>query len=305
MKDTRFFHEAELMLRTIPFVAKEACFALKGGTAINFFVRDFPRLSVDIDLVYLPIEGREQSLAGISAALDRIAVDLERAYPDARVTRTRRTGSKATAKLVVRRQDVQIKIEPNEVIRGTVFPSEDRVLVPKAEEFFELSAEIQTASLPDLFGGKLCAALDRQHPRDLFDMKILMENEGITEEIRQAFVVYLASHDRPMNELLDPPRHDIRRVFENEFRGMTASPVTCEELEAAREHYIAVIGEALTQPERQFLFSLKLGEPDWTLLPIAGVDRLPAVQWKLLNIRRMSVDKRKQSAERLRRKLGL
>lgn len=293
------------MLRTIPFVAKETCFALKGGTAINFFVRDFPRLSVDIDLVYLPIEDREQSLASISAALDRVAVDLEQAYPDARVTRTRRAGSKATAKLVVRRQDVQIKIEPNEVIRGTVFPNEDRVLVPKAEEFFELSAEIRTASIPDLFGGKLCAALDRQHPRDLFDMKILMENEGITDEICQAFVVYLASHDRPMNELLDPPRHDIRGVFENEFRGMTSHPVACEDLEAARESYIAAIDEALTQSERQFLFSLKLGEPDWTLLPIAGIDKLPAVQWKLLNIRRMSVDKRKQSAERLRRKLGL
>ncbi len=305
MKDTRFSREAELMLRTIPFVARERCFALKGGTAINLFVRDFPRLSVDIDLVYLPLESRERSLAEISAALDRIAAELAKAFPDARITKVNRMGSGLTAKLVVRRQGVQIKIEPNEVIRGTVLPCEERTLVPKAEEFFELSASIQTVSLPDLYGGKLCAALDRQHPRDLFDMKILLENGGVTDEIRQAFIVYLASHDRPMNELLDPPRHDIRAVFENEFRGMAAIAVSCEELESVRETYISRVTAGLTAAEKQFLLSLKLGEPEWSLLPFPNVERLPALQWKLLNIRKMSPEKRELAAARLRLKLGL
>ncbi len=42
--------QVELLVRTIPNVAEEKCFALKGGTAINLFIRNMPRLSVDIDL---------------------------------------------------------------------------------------------------------------------------------------------------------------------------------------------------------------------------------------------------------------
>lgn len=293
------------MLRMIPFVAQERCFALKGGTAINLFVRDFLRLSVDIDLVYLPIEDRTTSLAGISSALDRIADRITKAYPDAQIQKVRRSGSTLTAKLIVRRENVQIKIEPNEVIRGVVFPCSTRSLSPKAEEFFELSASIQTVSLPDLYGGKLCAALDRQHPRDVFDMMMLLAAEGISDEIRQAFVVYLASHDRPMNELLDPPRHDLRGIFENEFQGMTTKPVTLDELNACREAYIASVLHDLTSAERRFLLSVKLGAPEWNLLPFIGLEHLPAIQWKQLNIARMSRPKHAEAIEKLKAKLGL
>ena len=64
---------AALLVRAIPLVATETCFALKGGTAINLFVRDMPRLSVDIDLTYLPVEDRRTSLAHIDAAMKRVA----------------------------------------------------------------------------------------------------------------------------------------------------------------------------------------------------------------------------------------
>ena len=73
MKTSPFFKQADLLVQLIPFVNAETCFALKGGTAINFFVRKFPRLSVDIDLVYVPVEDRETSLRGIDEALRRIA----------------------------------------------------------------------------------------------------------------------------------------------------------------------------------------------------------------------------------------
>lgn len=58
MKASPFFKQADLVVQILPFVNAETCFALKGGTAINFFVRNFPRLSVDIDLVYVPVEDR-------------------------------------------------------------------------------------------------------------------------------------------------------------------------------------------------------------------------------------------------------
>jgi hypothetical protein len=268
-------------------------------------VRDFERLSVDIDLVYLPVESRAISLDGISDALDSIFNRIAEAYPNARVQKVRRSGSTLTAKLIVRRANVQIKIEPNEVIRGVVFPPSLRSLSPSAEDFFELSASIQTVSMPDLYGGKLCAALDRQHPRDVFDMMMLLASEGIADPIRQAFVVYLASHDRPINELLNPPRHDLTGIFENEFKGMTRRPVTLEELNACRETYIASVLHDLTGEERRFLLSVKLGAPEWNLLPFRGLEHLPAIQWKLRNIARMSKSKHAEATNKLKAKLGL
>jgi predicted nucleotidyltransferase component of viral defense system len=65
--------QVELLIRILPFIAEEDCFALKGGTAINLFVRNMPRLSVDIDLTYLPVLPRAESLAAIDAAMKRIA----------------------------------------------------------------------------------------------------------------------------------------------------------------------------------------------------------------------------------------
>jgi hypothetical protein len=170
---------------------------------------------------------------------------------------------------------------------------------------FELSVTAQTLSVADLYGGKLCAALDRQHPRDLFDVMVLLENEGITEHIRKAFVVYLASHDRPINELLDPTRKDIRRVYESEFAGMTIKGVGYEDLIGARETLIQTLKEELTEGEKAFLVSLKKGQPDWNALAIQGIEKLPALQWKLMNIEKMSDRKRADSLEKLKRKLGL
>lgn len=306
MKDSPYFRQAELMLRVMPHVAAERVFALKGGTAINLFVRDMPRLSIDIDLAYLPIEEpRETALKNISEALVRIATAIKKAIPGSRVQESRAQAPARISKLIVAAGQTRIKIEPNEVIRGSVFAAEERELTRSAEEMFELSVTAQTLSVADLYGGKFCAALDRQHPRDLFDVMVLLENEGISEEIRKAFVVYLASHDRPMNELLDPMRKDIRRVYESEFAGMTIKTVQYEDLIGARETLIETLKKDLTEGEKAFLVSLKAGQPDWNALAIQGIEKLPAIQWKLMNIEKMSDRKRADSLEKLKRKLGL
>ena len=75
-RNSLFYAQVQLLLRVLPFVAQEPCFALKGGTAINLFVREFPRLSVDIDLVYLPSTNRQQALESIKQALDSISLNL-------------------------------------------------------------------------------------------------------------------------------------------------------------------------------------------------------------------------------------
>ncbi len=81
MKDTVFFRQAELLLRILPLIHKEEVFDLKGGTAINFFVRDLPRLSVDIDLTYLPVNERDFALNDIRNALIRISEEIQRRIP--------------------------------------------------------------------------------------------------------------------------------------------------------------------------------------------------------------------------------
>jgi predicted nucleotidyltransferase component of viral defense system len=306
VKDSPYFKQAELMLKTLPHVAAETCFALKGGTAINLFVRDMPRLSVDIDLTYLPVaQPRDPALKEMSEALDRIAVAIKKTIVGTRVHEVSANASNRVTRLTVSAGPTRIKIEPNDVIRGAVFPAEERDLTRRAEETFELSVTAPTLSLADLYGGKLCAALDRQHPRDLFDVKLLLDNEGITDEIRKAFVVYLASHDRPMHELLDPKPKNVRRIFENEFAGMTVDEVTYDELISARATLVEQLRRDLTDNERQFLLSIKAGQPKWNFIGIEAAANLPAIQWKLLNVNKLGAKKRKELLEKLKRVLEM
>lgn len=299
-----YVEQTRLMLRVLPFVAKEDCFALKGGTAINFFVRDMPRLSVDIDLVYLPINSREEALSGISAALKRIKADALRGLGQGFAIQEGVVGG-MTSKLFVKGPGGTVKVEPNFVLRGTVSAPAKRTASKKVVATFDLSASIMTVANTDLYGGKICAALDRQHPRDLFDIKILLENEGITPEIRKAFVVYLAGHSRPMHEVFDPSRLELKTLFEDGFRGMTDENVTLDELKETRERLIALLKADLSGEEKAFLVSLKEGAPDWKLLGVPGADKLPAIQWKLQNIRKMEEGKRQEQLGKLRKKLGL
>ena len=279
-----------LLIRTLPFVAEEKIFALKGGTAINLFVRDLPRLSVDIDLVYLPVKERAQSLAEISAALRRIAAHIVKAHPGTRVTERLYEG--AVTKLEVRSEGVQILIEVTPVLRGTVYAPEIRMVSPSAEEEFGF-AEIQVVSFPDLYAGKMVAALDRQHPRDLFDIGQLLANEGITDDLRRAFVVYMLSHGRPMAEVLAPARKDISDEFLRGFEGMTDMSVTREELEESREALIADIVGNMPEDHRRFMISFECGTPEWELLGVPGAADLPAVRWRIKNLDTLSAEKRK------------
>ncbi|WP_454060832.1 nucleotidyl transferase AbiEii/AbiGii toxin family protein [Candidatus Nitrospira salsa] len=305
MNESPYFKQVELILQTIPHIAAETSFALKGGTAINLFVRDMPRLSVDIDLAYLPLEEpRDTALNKISDALRRIASSLKRAMPGVKIQESRAQESQRITKLVVAANQTRIKIEPNEVIRGSVFPPEERELTQRAEDMFERSVTACVLSIPDLYGGKICAALDRQHPRDLFDVKVLLDEEGITDEIRKAFVVYLASHDRPISELFAPKRKEVRQVYENEFAGMTIDTVSYEDLLEARETLLTTLRKELTDDEKTFLISLKEGQPNWSLMGIEGIEKLPAVQWKLKNIQSMHEKKHAKALEKLRKVLG-
>jgi hypothetical protein len=119
-------------------------------------------------------------------------------------------------------------------MRGTVYPVRTASLTAKARETLMADLEIPVVSLEDMYGGKLAAAMDRQHPRDLFDVMQLFSHEGITPSIRRAFVVYLACHNRPVHEVLFPSLRDVRRDYERNFKGMTTEPVTGAKVWARR-----------------------------------------------------------------------
>jgi len=262
-----------------------------------------PRLSVDIDLTYLPLSGRDEALADITRALEAVAQDVTRRIAGARVQVARARG--VATKLVVSLNAVQIIVEPNQILRGSVYPPESRDLCGEAQALFEQFASAQTLSLADLYGGKLCAALDRQHPRDLFDVRLLLAHEGLTPQVRRAFVVYLASHDRPMHELLDPQFKDIAKPYAEEFAGMAREEVPVAALCETRERLVALLRQGLDADEKRFLLSIKRGEPDWDALGIAHLQELPALQWKLQNIRRMDEGKSKTALGKLQKALGM
>ncbi|MCH4894328.1 MULTISPECIES: nucleotidyl transferase AbiEii/AbiGii toxin family protein [Sphingomonas] len=281
----RYAAQVALLVRMLPEIAEEESFALKGGTAINLFIRDLPRLSVDIDLTYLPVAERAESLAGVTSALNRIA-DRVRARTGAEV---QQQGAKDGTRLLVRSGATAVKIEANPVLRGTVFEPELRSVRAPVEDRFGY-AEIQVVSIPDLYAGKIAAALDRQHPRDLFDILYLLSNEGITDDLFTAFLVYLVSHNRPPHELLAPHLLDLSAAYHGEFAGMTLEEVSLEQLLGARDTLITEISHRSRQPPaRGFLRSFYSGQPEWTLLGLdTDVAALPAVRWKLLNLAKLA-----------------
>jgi predicted nucleotidyltransferase component of viral defense system len=305
INNNKFYRQTKLMLQLLPIVAQEKCFALKGGTAINFFIRDLPRYSVDIDLTYVPFQPREEALKRLAEATENVAANIERRLPDLKVTRKYTKRTERLVKLFVNSQNVQIKIEPNELIRGVVYPCEKRKIVKNAVDKFGGFVSMQVLSIPDLYAGKFCAALDRQHPRDLFDIKLLLDGEGITDEIRKAFVIYLASHNRPISELLAPNLLDIKHYYDNDFDGMTMIQVSYDELVAVRKRFVNMINDILTENERKFLLSLKMGELKCGLLDIPNIDKFPAIQWKLLNIKKMDQKKHRSAVDKLRDVLNI
>src|SRR5437016_2337775 len=293
MENSPYFKQAQLMLRVIPHVAAETCFALKGGTAINLFLRNMPRLSVDIDLTYLPVKDRTSSLKEIDAAMRRIAKEVERGVHGAKVSASAPKGEKAITKLIVRADNAQIKIEVTPVLRGCVYEPAVRSVSERVEAEFGF-AEMSVVSFADLYGGKIVAALDRQHPRDLYDVRDSLRHEGIDDKLRKAFIVYLISHDRPMAEVPAPRLLDISTEYKRGFAGMIHDPVTLDELLKARRDLISGIVGKMPEHHKRFLVSVKREAPDWALLDVPHARDLPAVRWKLENLARLSADKREQ-----------
>ena len=286
--------QVKLILDVLPFIARSEVFSLKGGTAINFFYLDCPRLSVDIDLHYLLVNDRETALSDIHENMQAIAENIEHAFVETTVR-----VDPETFNTVVRRKDLQIKIEPNTVIRGCLLPVEEKSLSPNLERTYGRAVTLPCISKYELYAGKLCAALQRQHPRDLFDMLLFLRDNSLSQKMMDVFVVYLISQGKPIHEQLNPNLKDIAQLFYKQFVGMSNEAVALERLIEVRNTLPRQVLAVLNDAHREFLLGFKYGNPNWKLLPFNNIQELPAVRWKQQNLEKMDDIKRGQAIEKL------
>lgn len=280
--DKSYADTVRLLLAIAPDVFANDIFAMKGGTAINLFVQDMPRLSVDIDVVYLPWQTpREEALQAINQELAAIASRIATLGVQTRLIPARDLGD---TKLIVESETSQVKIEVNVVFRGSVLPAERRRLSARTSDLFSVELDLPTLTPDELYASKLVAALDRQHPRDLFDLWQLYESGGISDGMVECFVIYLAGHNRPTHEVLFSNDKDIASEYEMAFVGMTEAECALATLLAARTRLQHELPQRLTTAHRQFLSGLVRAEPDWSLLQCSHAAELPALRWKLSNL---------------------
>ncbi len=292
--------QVDLLLDVLPYVAKEKCFAMKGGTAINMFIWDMPRLSVDIDLTYIHFDDRNIALATISEAILRIREDITANIPGIQVE-TSGVAPGQHDKLLCVRSGTKIKVEVNTTMRGVIKPPQLKQTAPAVRKEFGKFAAIAIVSNAELFGGKICAALDRQHPRDLFDINQLFNAGGITEEIKEGFIIALLSHNKPINEMFKPHFQNQESAFTGQFEGMALRSFSYADFESTRERLVKEINALLTENDKKLLLSFKAGNPDWSFSQTEQLQNLPAIKWKLQNIQKFKQQDSKQHAVALQK----
>ncbi len=283
MIDTRYKKQVNLLLRILPEIARENAFALHGGTAVTLFCNNMPRLSVDIDLTWIPFDTREKDLMAIRERLLSLRTRIIKIIPGIRV-REPHIESEEYKLRFTGPDGSDVKVEVNTINRGLFDNPVILSLCSKAQEMFDMYCEIQMVPLSQLYGGKIVAALDRQHPRDLFDIKFLLDSCPYDSELKKGVIFCLLSSKRPLDELLNPSLHDHRRVLETQFGGMTDHSFTYEMFEATRNQLVATVRKGLSEHDRNILFSFASGVPSWETFDFS---RFPGVQWKLLNINRL------------------
>lgn len=254
------------------------------------------RLSVDIDLTYIPLEDRTSSITHINEALQRISDKVKKALKGVRVI-----PRPDICKLICEYHGCQVKIEVNQTKRGIVGGEPQMMMLSeKAQEMFEMETEARIVPMTLLYGGKMAAALSRQHPRDLFDIRHMTMP---IEETKLGFIFCLLGSDRPIHESFAPRMIDQREAMENQFAGMSDTPFTYQDFEETRASLIQRVRTFLTDADRKFLVSFEQGEPDWNASDYAEFERYPSVQWKLLNLRKLKKtdpDKLQKKADKLK-----
>ena len=178
-----YAQKVELLLRLMPIVMEEGVFAVHGGTAINLHLKSIK-------------EKAEKAFKGMHIV------------PKYDI-----------CKLLCEYRGKQVKVEVNQTKRGLV--GGEAVTMPlsdKAQEEFGLYCEADIVPLTQLYGGKIAAALSRQHPRVLFDVTYM---DLPMADCREGLIFNLLGSDRPIHESFAPRLIDQHEAMANQFDGMT------------------------------------------------------------------------------------
>lgn len=269
--------QVALLIRIMPLVYKIKDFAVHGGTAINLFVKDMPRYSVDIDLTYLPIKKREESIQDINDHLNTLKQQIEKAIPGIRIV-----PKPTVLKLECTYGGARVKIEVNGIKRGIIGEVEEMELCEKAKGEFKMSCVARIVPFSLLYGGKIAAALGRQHPRDLFDYKYM--DVDSFDDVKNGLMFYLLGSDKPVIESLQPNPVDQKQALENQFKGMSDVSFDYTDFEDTRKDLIENVNQNLTDTDKEFMLSFESGSPDWDKCCAGDLSGYPSIQWKLKNI---------------------
>ena len=191
--------------------------------------------------------------------------------------------------------DATVKIEVNGTKRGVIGNPVDMPICEKARNEFNMGCKARTVSFSQLYGGKITAALSRQHPRDLFDCKY-MEIDNF-EQVKDGFLLCLLGSDKPIVESLQPNAINQSEVLENQFEGMTDIPFSYIDYKEARENLIELVNSNLGITDKEFLLSFESGVPNWKKCSAGDLSAFPSVQWKLLNIEKLKKNNPKKFEE--------
>lgn len=287
--------QVALLIRVMPLVFNIKDFAVHGGTAINLFHRNLPRYSVDIDITYIPLEDRNTSLANINLYLSALKTAIEKAVPGIRVIH-----KPDVWKLQCTKDGTTIKIEVNGTKRGILGDTEKIQLCEKAKAEFGMSCFANIVSWSQLYGGKIAAALSRQHPRDLFDCRDMTSDDF--EAVKNGFMLCLLGSDKPIIESLNPNPIDQQEALDNQFEGMTDEPFSYDDYQKSRLNLIDVVNQGLTDDDKAFLISFEDGNPDWSKCCAGDLSNYPSVRWKLQNIAKLKSNnptKHKEGVDKL------
>lgn len=289
------------MIKIVPLIYKISEFAIHGGTAINLFVKDMPRYSVDLDITYIPLKEREESLSDINKLLLNLKSQLERAIPGISIIH-----KPAIWKLQCSHDGATVKIEVNGTKRGIIGDIEEKELCSKAKREFNMSCRARIVSFSLLYGGKIAAALSRQHPRDLFDYKYMDINSF--DEVKHGFILCLLGSDKPIVESLQPNPINQSEALENQFKGMTDTEFNYIDYEISRKNLIKLVNESLSEEDKEFILSFEIGQPNWTKCCAGDLSQYPSVKWKLKNIlelKRVNLSKFNIGIDKLKKHLRL
>ncbi len=277
--ERKYFNQVSLLVRILPEIARISQFALHGGTAINLFHHNMPRLSVDIDLTLADYGERNRDLSIIHELLEGLQQRLSKIIQGIKIKLSSQDSGEF--KLICILQGALVKVEVNTINRGIISAVEIHRLCPAAQQNFNSFVEMALVPESQLFGGKIVAALDRQHPRDIFDIKMLLDRNRFDQKIMSGFLFCLLSSNRPIHELLNPVLSDQRSALNNQFAGMTDEIFTYEMFEQERQRLLKTIQLNLTGDHKRMLLSVQKGNPDWSY---EDWSYFPGISWKLKNL---------------------